>query len=122
MDDETNPVAICIDAIATRVPNVTASSEMPPSRDIALPYVQISRTGGAGTDYLDTPIMTLFCWADTDERAYMLAENVKNAVADEAMEHPYLSASSLVSMSRDEWAGDGRARYMLQLQLTINKI
>ena len=122
MANITNPVTICVEAIEKHMEGVTASSEMPQTRDTSMPYVQVSRTGGGDTEFLDTPIMTLFCWSDTDSKAYMLAENVKNVIADEALDHPYLSASSLISLARDEWAGDGRARYMLQLQLTINKL
>ena len=43
-----------------------------------------------------------------------------DALREEALTHPYLSAAQLETLSRDEWTSTGQARYFARLQLTIN--
>lgn len=113
-------VGTCVRIIEEAI-GVEASSEMPLDRDAGAPYVQVSRTGGEDGEFIDRPIMTLMCWAASDQAAYMLAEDCLRAVKEAAKDDEWMSACEMVSMSRDQWTPAGAARYMLQMRLTINK-
>lgn len=112
--------AIVRDVLASGLSGVPVSTELPPGRPRG-PYAMVSRTGGADGEHLDRPIMAIMCWAGSDAAAYSLAMGCRDALVVAAEEHPLLSAAETISLSRDEWAATGAARYMLEMQLTINK-
>lgn len=119
-EEMTDPNALCVSVLSERIPGLEVSTEVPGERPDG-PFVQVSRTGGTGSDFLDEPIMTLVCWASSDAAAYALGIDCVHALAKQAEDDPYLSAAELITMSRDEWGATGQSRYMVQVRLTINK-
>lgn len=99
---------------------VKVSTDLPPGK-CRSPYVMVSRTGGADEDFVDRPIMTIMCWASSDKKAYSLAISCRDALNEAAEDHPLLTSVETISLSRDEWTTTGNARYMLEMQMTINK-
>lgn len=112
-------VEVCINALS-EMPGVEVVSDMPPKHPNAS-TIQVSQTGGYATDFINRPIMTFLVWGETDAEAYSLATESIHLMAEKAEDDPYLSASELISMSRDEWRATGQSRYMVQLRLTINR-
>lgn len=115
-----DPTQLCIELIAGALDGVVVTSQMPAERPDGA-YVQVSRTGGPESDFLDEPIMTLVCWDASDYGASSLATECVHILSDAAKDHDLLSSSELITMSRDEWGATGQSRYMAQVQLTINK-
>jgi hypothetical protein len=112
--------AICVEILRDAMPTgVEVSSEIPTERPLR--QVSVSRVGGGGNAFLDLPRMRLVCWGASDEEASSIATTAVHALADAALTHPLLAATSLDVLSRDEWAGDGTARYSATVNLTINK-
>lgn len=112
--------SICVAVLRNAMPDgVAVSSEIPTERPAR--QVSVSRVGGGETQFLDRPRMRLVCWGTSDAEAYSIAMTAVHALADAARTHPLLSNSTLDVMSRDEWAGDGTARYSATVNMTINK-
>ena len=112
--------ALAVDVLSAAMPDgVRVSSEIPPERPDRM--VMVSRLGGSETEFLDLPRMQLVCWGRTDAEASSIATTAVHALADAAKTHELLSDSTLDVLSRDEWAGDGTARYVATVNLTINK-
>lgn len=112
--------AIVVAILSEAMPDgVEVSSEVPSERPAR--QVSVSRVGGGETPFLDRPRMRLVCWGTTDEEASAIATTAVHALSDAALTHPLLSDSTLDVLSRDEWAGDGSARYTATLNMTINK-
>lgn len=112
---------ICIDVLTRSLPGVEVSSEVPVDGRPDGPYICVWRDSGGGDELLDRPRMAMVCWGPSDAVAYALALDASQALARAADAHPYLSAASCSSMSRDEWGSDGRSRYRVDMDLTINK-
>lgn len=101
---------------------VPVSTEMPRERDHGAPisYVLVSLSGDQSTPFLLMPRFDLTCWGTSDRNAQSLALSAVEALQEAAFDHPYLSACSLETMSREEWSRTGQGRYLAVVQLTIN--
>ena len=49
-----------------------------------------------------------------------MALSAWHALTDAAQTHDLLSSADLQTMSRDEWTATGQARYLVEIDLTIN--
>lgn len=113
MDDIAMVVGILAGAL-----QVPVSTEMPPTRPNRC--VMVSLTGDLSDEFIHRPRIGLTVWGTSDADAHGLAMSALYALGDAAQDHDLLSAVSLESMSRDEWTATGAARYLVQLDLTIN--
>lgn len=114
-----DPISIVLEILRGGLANVEIGTEMPPDVPTA-PTVMVAQTGGLVTEYLIQPVLTLTCWGEDDPSAYALAIDCVHALSEASEDHPLLSNSEMVSMSRDSWSQTGQSRYMLQTRLTIN--
>lgn len=110
---------ICLDVLGHALPGVRVSSEVPAERPGA--YVHVTRDGGGGDEFLDTPRMGVTCWGTSDQEAAELCRGCVDALQAAALDHPYLSSATLDTMSRESWSTDGSARYHASVDLVINK-
>lgn len=69
---------------------------------------------------LRRPTVALTVWGRTDADAHGLAVSAVHALAEAAQTHDLLSSADLQTMSRDEWTSTGQARYLVEVDLTIN--
>lgn len=115
---------LTIDILTAALPGVQVSSEVPTTGAVmdrpSGPYVCVWRDSGETTFLLDRPNMALVCWGSSDAAAYALSMDCVRALKDASMSDPVLSAAEVISVSRDEWAGDGASRYRVDITLTIN--
>ena len=102
--------------------DVHVTTKMP--KDVAHPdpqrMVLVDLEGDQSTPFLLLPRYGLTCWGLTDRDAHGIAVAAVCALQDAALDHPYLSACDLESMSRDEWSRSGQSRYLATVDLTIN--
>lgn len=113
MDDISLVVEILSEALS-----VPVSTEIPAERPTRL--VCVSLTSDQSTEYLHLPTVTLMCWGTSDLEAHGLALSAVHALTDAAKTHDLLSSADLQTMSRDEWTRNGQARYLAEIDLTIN--
>lgn len=113
MDDIALVVGILADAL-----QVPVSTEIPPTRPKRL--VMVALSGDLSDEFIHRPRIMLTCWGESDADAHGLAMSAWHALADAASTHDLLSYVALETMSRDEWTSTGQARYLVQLDLTIN--
>lgn len=84
------------------------------------PQVSVSLIGDYSDEFLLRPRIGLTVWGDTDRAAHSLAMSCVDALRDASLDHPYLSAVQLETMSREEWSRTGQSRYLVELDLTVN--
>lgn len=116
MDD----IALVVDVLSdsTALAGVPVSTEIPATRPSRM--VTVSLMGDVSAELMRRPRVMLTVWGTSDLDAHGLAVTAVHELADAAQTHDLLSHVSLESMSRDEWAANGQARYVAQLDLTIN--
>lgn len=98
--------------------DVPVSTEIPAQRPQRL--VVVVQEGGPSTPFLSQPRYSLTCWGESDPDAKRMAQACVDALWDAALDHPYLSACTHVSTTRDEWTSTGQARYYVTVDLTVN--
>ena len=98
--------------------DVPVSTDMPADRAGRLVLVDLS--GDQSTEHLLMPRYDLTCWGSTDRDAKGIATSAVRALQDAALDHPYLSACRLETMSREEWSRNGQGRYLAVVDLVIN--
>ena len=103
---------------ATSLQGVPISTEIPPTRPKR--YIAVALIGDISDTLIHRPRVMLTVWGESDADAHGLAVTAFHALADAAQDHDLLSYVALESMSRDEWTATGQARYIVQLDLTIN--
>lgn len=113
MDNIALVVGILQDAL-----NVPVSTEIPAQRPTR--FVNVSLTADQSDEFLRRPTVSLTVWGRTDADAHGLALSAWHALTDAAQTHDLLSSADLQTMSRDEWTATGQARYLVEIDLTIN--
>ena len=113
MDDIALVVGILTDAM-----DVPVSTEVPASRPER--FVMVALGSDQSDMFIHRPTFNLTVWGSSDKDAHGLAVSAMHALVDAAQTHPLLSHVSLESMARDEWTKDGHARYLVEVELTIN--
>ena len=98
--------------------NVPVSTEIPQERHQR--FVMVALDGDQSTPFLLMPRIALTCWGETDRDAHGIALSAFEALRDASLDHPYLSAADLETMSREEWSRTGQSRYLALINLTIN--
>ena len=101
---------------------VPASTEMPRQRDHAMPerYVLVDLSGYQSDGFVHRPRFDLTCWGTSDRDARGIALSAVQAIQEAAMDHPYLSACDLETLSREEWSRTGQGRYLAIIELAVN--
>ena len=97
---------------------VPVSTDIPRDRPDRLVLVDLS--GDESTPYLLRPRYDLTCWGTSDSDAKGIALSAVQALQEAALDHPYLSACQLETMSREEWTRNGQGRYLAVVGLVIN--
>ena len=113
MDPTELVVGILSDALA-----VPVSTDIPADRPDRLVLVDL--TGDQSDEFLLMPRYALTCWGATDKDAHGIAMSAVDALRDASLDHPYLSAVQLETMSREEWSRNGQSRYVAEVDLVIN--
>lgn len=113
-------IALVVDVLSdsTALAGVPISTEIPATRPRRM--VLVALVGDMSDELIRRPRVMLTVWGTSDVDAHGLAVTAVHELADAAQTHDLLSSVSLESMSRDEWAANGAARYIAQLDLTIN--
>ena len=114
MKDATE-IVVSILSEALEVPVTTEAPAQRPDR-----LVCVALSGDYSTEYLMRPRFQIMCWGRSDVDAHCMCLACVEALWDAALEHPTLSACDLETMGRDEWSKDGHARYVAEVDLTIN--
>lgn len=97
---------------------VPVSTEIPTDRPGRL--VSVALEADRSTPFLLMPTYRLMCWGDSDVDAKSIAMAAVEALWDAALDHPYLSAADLETLSRTSWSKTGQARYEAVVSLVIN--
>lgn len=113
MDDIAIVVGILTDALS-----VPVSTEIPANRPQR--YVCVSLLADRSDELIHRPTVSLMVWGTSDVDARDLATSAVHALTDAAQTHDLLSSADLQTMSRDEWTRTGHARYVVEIDLTIN--
>lgn len=113
-----DPIELTVGVVAEALPGVPVSTEVPQARPDRL--VVVTLEGMRDDGFLTTANMGLTVWGTSDRDAAGMTWAALDALRDESLTHPYLSAAQLESMSRDEWTSTGQARYYARTQLIIN--
>lgn len=98
--------------------SVPVSTDMPKNREER--YILVDLSGDASTPFLLQPRYTLTCWGASDPDAKGIALSAVEALQEAAEDHPYLSACTLETLSREEWSRNGHSRYLAFVDLVIN--
>lgn len=113
MDDIAIVVGILTDALS-----VPVSTEVPAERPQRM--VCVSLIADQSDEFIHRPTVALMVWGRSDVDARGLATSAVHALTDAAKTHDLLSSADLQTMSRDEWLRNGQARYLAEIDLTIN--
>lgn len=97
---------------------VKVTTDIPKDRPDKLVLVDLS--GDQSDGFILRPRFALTCWGTSDKDAHGLALSAVEALQEAALDHPYLSACDLETMSREEWSRTGQSRYMAEVTLIIN--
>ena len=103
---------------AVELSGVPISTEIPPTRATRL--IMVGLVGDESDLLILRPRVSLTVWGSSDADAHGLAVTAYHVLAEAAQTDDYLSHVALETMSRDEWTATGQARYVVQLNLTIN--
>lgn len=98
--------------------DVPVSTEIPFNRPER--FVAVAMEGGASDGFIATPYLGITCWGTDDHDAQTMAIYATDALRDASLDHPWLSAAQLESLTRDEWTATGQARYYARVRLTVN--
>ena len=82
--------------------------------------VMVDLAGDQSDGFILRPQYDLTCWGNSDRDAHGIALSAVQALQEAALDHPYLSACQLESMSREEWSRNGQGRYLAIVDLVIN--
>lgn len=105
-------------SILDGVTGAPVTTEVPSDRPGRMVTVALEQD--RSTPYLLRPTYDIMCWGDSDRDAASMARACVDALWEAALDHPYLSACSLQTLSRDSWGRTGQARYVAVVDLTIN--
>ena len=111
-------IALVVDILKDAFPTVEVSTEIPPNRPTR--YINVALSADQSDMFLRRPTVALTVWGRTDADAHGLALSAFHVLADAAQTHDLLSSADLQTMSRDEWTNTGQARYLVEVDLTIN--
>ena len=114
MDD----IALVVGILQAAFPTVPISTEVPANRPAR--FINVALTADQSDMFLRRPTVSLTVWGQTDADAHGLALSALHALAEAAQTHGTLSSADLQTMSRDEWTSTGQARYLVEIDLTIN--
>lgn len=109
---------LVVEILSEALGGVPVSTDVPSNRPLQM--VTVDLVGDQSTEYLLQPTYALTCWGRTDREAKSIALGAVDALWAAADTHPYLSACSLQSLSRDEWVANGQGRYLAMVELTVN--
>lgn len=98
--------------------DVEVSTEVPEDRPER--FVQVDLAGDQSDAFVLRPRYALTCWGATDKDAHSIAVSCVDALREAAMDDDHLSSVAMESMSRDGWGRTGQARYLVEVDLTIN--
>lgn len=119
-----DPIQLTVEVVAEALQTVPVSTEMPfsASHPSAQPerYVVVTLEGMQDDGFLAVANVSLTVWGLSDRDAFGMATAAVDALREESLTHPYLSAAQLETLTRDEWTSTGQARYFARMQLTIN--
>lgn len=121
-----DPIQLTVEVVAGALRDVPVSTELP--HTAASPsgggqperYVVVTLEGLQDDGFLALANVSLTVWGLSDRDAFGMATAAADALREESLTHPYLSAAQLETLSRDEWTSTGQARYFARVQLTIN--
>lgn len=112
-------IALVVDILQDAFPTVPVSTEIPPNRPSSR-FINVALSADQSDMFLRRPTVALTVWGRTDADAHGLALSAFHVLADAAQMHDLLSSADLQTMSRDEWTNTGQARYLVEVDLTIN--
>lgn len=119
-----DPIQLTVGVVAGALQGVPVSTEMPFGADHTSRqperFVVVTLEGLQDDGFLALANVSLTVWGVTDRDAFGMATAAADALREEAITHPYLSAAQLETLTRDEWTATGQARYFARMQLTIN--
>lgn len=119
-----DPIQLTVEVVADALQTVPVSTEVPftaahPSEQPQR-YVVVTLEGLQDDGFIALANVSLTVWGLSDRDAFGMATAAADALREEALTHPYLSAAQLETLTRDEWTATGQARYFARMQLTIN--
>lgn len=112
---DTTEIVVGILADALDVP---VSTDIPMRRPERLVMVSLEAEESDG--FLLRPTYSLMCWGLTDMDARGIAVSALHALSEAAETHAWLSSVAMDNMARDEWSGNGQARYALTVRMVFN--
>lgn len=115
-----DPIALAVGVLADALDPVPVSTEVDFNRQGFDRLAVVTLEGMQDDGFLTTATIGLTIWGRTDRDAFGMTVAAADALRDEALTHPYLSAAQLESMARDEWTSTGQSRYFARVQLIIN--
>lgn len=114
----TDEVSLVVGILQDAFPTVPVSTEIPPNRPSR--FINVALSADQSDMFVRRPTVSLTVWGRSDEDAHGLALSAFHAIAEAAQTHDLLSSADLQTMSRDEWTSTGQARYLVEVDLTIN--
>ena len=114
----TDDVSLVVGILQDAFPTVPVSTEIPPNRPSR--FINVALSADQSDMFVRRPTVSLTVWGRSDEDAHGLALSAFHAIAEAAQTHDLLSSADLQTMSRDEWTSTGQARYLVEVDLTIN--
>lgn len=85
-------------------------------------FAVVERTGGAFESLvIERPMVDVQCWAKKRRDAALMAEDVKAALIDMALNHPSFFHANITSTYRDRDMDTGTPRYHVVCELTLNE-
>lgn len=119
-----DPIQLTVEVVAEALQTVPVSTEIPSTaaHPAAQPerFVVVTLEGMQDDGFLAVANVSLTVWGLSDRDAFGMATAAADALREESLTHPYLSAAQLETLTRDEWTSTGQARYFARMQLTIN--
>lgn len=121
----TDPLKTVRDALAAALPGCRVATEVPPGGRPD-PLVTLRRTGGPSDAFLESPSLTVTCWAapdpghSGDRNAAALATRARDALLAIPDGDPWVSEVEVAGTYRNDRA-DGTPRYSIQCRLTVNQ-
>ena len=112
-----DPIAL-VRGLLTETLAAPVLTDIPKDRPPRMVMVDLESDGS--DEFILRPRIALTCWGTTDRDAHGLAVSAVQALQDAALDHAYLSAAQLETMSREEWSRNGQSRYIAIVELVIN--
>lgn len=98
---------------------VKVSQAAPSNTDTLDEYIEVARTGGPKSRFLDEPVFVIDCHSTSSAKAYALAENVVSWLLNFADSDQMVSDVSVSSLFRNTWTA-GSPCYSVTCSMTIN--